>query len=65
VEKRLLIDADTLSDAFKEPFYEDCKAYKMKPKELYEFRKKNKFYTKSAREIFRKELEKRKKEIKV
>ncbi len=63
LEKRLLIDADTLSDAFKEPFYEDCKAYNMKPKKLYEFRKKNKFYTKSAREIFRKELGKRKKEI--
>jgi HD superfamily phosphodiesterase len=61
--KRLLIDADTLSDAFKEQFYNDVKAYNSTPQRTYEFRKKNTFYTKSAKELFDKELEERKKEI--
>jgi len=61
LDKRLLIDADTLSDAFKEQFYGDCEAYNLSPKKLYTIRKNNKFYTKTANNIFRKELEKRKK----
>jgi len=63
LNKRLLIDADTLADIFKEQFYGDCKAYKLKPEVLYNIRKNNKFYTKTAKIIFNKELEKRRKEI--
>ncbi len=63
LSKRLLIDADSLSDVFKEAFYEDVKQYKVTSKELYNFRKANKFYTKTAKIIFDKELEKRRKEI--
>lgn len=63
LDKRLLIDADTLSDIFKEQFYGDCKAYNLNPKTLYKIRKNNKFYTKTAKIIFNKELEKRRKEI--
>jgi len=63
LNKRLLIDADTLSDAFKEQFHEDCKTYKLRPEVLYKIRKNNKFYTRTARWIFIKEMEKRKKEI--
>lgn len=62
-DKRLLIDADTLSDAFKEQFYGDCKAYNISPEVLYKFRKNNKFYTETVKEIFARELEKRWKEI--
>lgn len=63
LDKRLLIDADALSDAFKEQFYADCKAYGTIPEVNYNFRKKNKFYTKTAERIFKKELEKRRKEF--
>lgn len=61
LNKRLLIDADTLSDIFKEPFYEDAKQYGII--QNYNFRKENKFYTKTAEIIFKKELSKRKEEI--
>lgn len=63
LDKQLLIDADTLSDAFKEQFYSDAKKYKRTFEELYKFRKNNQFYAKIARIIFNKELEKRKKEF--
>ncbi len=63
LEKRLLIDADSMSDAFKEQFYSDAKSYGVTPKKLYEFRKQNKFYTKSAKRIFERELESRRKEF--
>jgi hypothetical protein len=62
-EKRLLIDADALADIFKEPFYADAKYYKKTLKELLEFRKQNRFYTKTARAIFDRESEKREREI--
>lgn len=62
--KQLLIDADALSDIFKEQFYSDAKAYKISPQKNLEIRKANKFYTKTAQEIFGKELKKREKEIK-
>lgn len=62
-DKRLLIDADTLSDAFNEQFYSDVKAYKTTAKEHYNFRKNNRFYTKTARIIFNKELDERRKEF--
>ncbi len=63
LSKRLLIDADTLADAFKEQFYMDCKKYNLTREALYDIRKNNKFYTKIAKTIFDKELEKRKKEF--
>lgn len=63
LNKRLLIDADTLSDIFKEQFFSDAKKYKNTPDKHYNFRKNNKFYTKTAEIIFKKELKKRKKEI--
>ena len=63
LNKKLLIDADTLSDTFKEPFYEDVRQYKITPKENYDVRKENKFYTKTAKIIFNKELAKRRKEL--
>jgi HD superfamily phosphodiesterase len=62
-DKRMLIDADTLSDIFKEPFYADAKAYNKSPAQLYEFRKNNRFYTTTARAIFVRELVKRQREI--
>ncbi len=65
LNKRLLIDADNLSDIFKEPFYEDVKQYKTTPQQNYNCRKENKFYTETARAIFDKELEKRRKEINI
>jgi len=66
LNKQILIDADQLSDAFKEQFYSDAKAYKIKPEKLYGFRiKDNKFYTKTAENIFAKEMKKREKELKV
>ncbi len=62
-DKRLLIDADKLSDAFKEQFYSDVKTYNSTPEEKYELRKKNTFYFKSAKELFDKKLEERRKEF--
>lgn len=62
-EKRLLIDADNMADAFKKPFWSEVKAYHQTPRGLYNVRKKNVFYTKSAKQIFRRELNKRLKEI--
>jgi len=64
MNKRLLIDADNLSDIFREPFYEDVRQYKITAKENLEIRKENKFYTKTARIIFNKELIERRQEIK-
>jgi len=63
LDKQLLIDADTLSDVFKEQFYSDCKAYHLSPEKLFVIRKENKFYTKTAKNIFEQELKKRGKEI--
>ncbi|MFC1686986.1 HD domain-containing protein [Patescibacteria group bacterium] len=63
LSKRLLIDADAMSDVFREQFYGDVKAYNTTPQKLYEFRKKNTFYTKTAEKVFNEELEKRRQEI--
>lgn len=63
LDKKLLIDADTMSDAFSEQFYVDCKEFGKAPKETYDYRKGNKFYTKTASEIFKREIGKRRKEI--
>jgi hypothetical protein len=62
--KRILIDADAVGCVFREQFYSDAKSYKNSPKENYEIRKKdNKFYTKTAKEIFEKEMRKREREV--
>ena len=63
LDKRLLIDADTLSDVFKEPFYADAEQYNVGPVDFYQIRMKNSFYTQAARDIFRRELKKRAREI--
>jgi hypothetical protein len=63
LDKQLLIDADSLADAFKEQFYSDVESYSTTPEKLYEFRKQNQFYTSIARKIFKEELEKRKREF--
>ena len=64
LDKQLLIDADHLSDAFKIQFYSDAKAYKTTPEKLYNFRiKDNHFYTKTAKNIFENEINKRSKEF--
>jgi hypothetical protein len=65
LEKRMLIDADTLSDVFKEQFYSDAKIYKVMPEDFFHIRRNNKFYTETAREIFQKELNKRAREIEI
>jgi hypothetical protein len=65
LDKQLLIDADNLSDVFKEQFYMDARSYKQKPIDLLEYRvKTNRFYTKTAQDIFEREVNKRRKEIK-
>lgn len=63
INKRLLIDADNLSDVFKEQFYSDSKYYNCSLKENYEYRIKNTYYTDSARKLALEEMEKRRKEI--
>lgn len=61
INKRIMIDADALSDSFKKQFVSDAESYKLTYAELYKFRKTtNKFYTKTAKEIFSNEIEKRK-----
>ena len=62
-DKQLLIDADTLSDTYKESFYSDVEAYGSTPSENLKFRSKNKFYTNTARKIFEKHLSARRREI--
>ena len=65
LNKQILIDADQLSDAFKKQFYSDAKAYKLPPEELLFFRMKdNIFYTKTAKNIFIREISLRRNEIK-
>jgi len=62
--KKILIDADQLSDAFREQFFADVKAYKSTPEKLYNFRVcNNNFYIKTAKDIFLKQMRQRKKEI--
>lgn len=65
LSKRLLIDADQLSDAFKDQFDSDLKTYKTTPQKLYNYRmKNNNFYTKTAKDIFKKQMRERMKEFK-
>lgn len=63
LDKQLLIDADTLADLFKEQFYTNAKDYNKTPQEFYNIRKDNKFYTKTAKNIFDQELKNRAEEI--
>jgi len=63
LSKKLLIDADQLSDSFKEQFNSDIKAYNTTAKKLYNFRiKDNVFYTKTAENIFLELMMKRRNE---
>lgn len=62
-DKQLLIDADALADVYKQSFYSDIKAYGTMPEDHLNFRSKNTFYTKTARNIFERLLKKREKEI--
>lgn len=61
--KRLLIDADNLSDVFKEQFYADVKSYGRTSAQVYQFRTENKYYTKAAQNIAEKEMRLRLQEI--
>lgn len=64
LSKKLLIDADQLSDAFREQFCSDVSAYKLTPEQLYRFRMKdNHFYTKVAKDIFLSQMNERRKEM--
>jgi len=58
-DKRLLIDADALSDTYKESFYSDVTSYDSTPRKNFEFRSRNTFYTKTAKRIFEKHLDAR------
>jgi len=64
LDKKLLIDADQLSDAFKDQFYGDVKAYQTTSEKLYNFRiKNNDFYTETAENIFLKLMKQRQNEF--
>ena len=64
LSKKLLIDADQLSDAFKKQFDSDIQTYNITGEELYDFRMKNNvFYTKTAENIFLKLMTERKNEL--
>lgn len=55
-EKRMLIDADNLSDTFPEQFLSDTKSYKITPAEVYEYRTRNTYYSKTAKEVAAKNM---------
>ena len=63
IDKKIFIDADNLADIFKEQFYSDSRRYQVTPWVNFNFRKKNKFFTQTAQEIFDRELAERKREI--
>ena len=50
-KKQMLIDADNLSDTFKEQFDSDVVAYHSTPEQVYKYRTDNKYYTKTAQKI--------------
>ena len=58
-----MVDADNLSDIYKESFESDIKSYGNEPIQHYEFRSKNKFFTNTADKIFKEQLAKRLAEI--
>lgn len=51
-----MVDADNLSDTYQESFFSDVKSYGNDPMQTYEFRSQNKFFTKTANDVFQKEL---------
>jgi HD superfamily phosphodiesterase len=64
LSKKILIDADQLSDSFKEQFYSDVKEYNLTPEKLYNFRMSdNNFYTKVAKDIFLEQMKQRRGEF--
>lgn len=64
LSKKMLIDADQLSDSFKEQFYSDVKAYNSTPEKLYNFRMSdNNFYTEVAKDIFLEQMKQRRSEF--
>ncbi|MFA6963505.1 MAG: HD domain-containing protein [Patescibacteria group bacterium] len=63
-EKQMLIDADNLSDTFKEQFDSDVVAYHSTPEQVYEYRMNNKYYTQTAQQIADQQMAKLKAEIK-
>lgn len=62
-EIECIVDADNLSDTFKESFYSDVISYSSTPQKTYDFRSKNKFFTKTAKAIFKRHLKARLNEI--
>jgi len=60
-----LIDADQLSDTFREQLHSDAKSYGRTPLSMLEYRmNRNEFYTKTAKIIFKKQTDLRLKELK-
>ena len=65
LNKKLLIDADQLSDTFREQLHSDAKSYGRTPLSMLEYRmNRNEFYTKTAKIIFKKQTDLRLKELK-
>lgn len=62
-EKQMLIDADNLSDVMPGAMQADAISYKNTPENVYEIRTRNTYYTKTAQEIFKREMKKRKEEL--
>jgi hypothetical protein len=64
-DKRIecIVDADNLSDSYRESFYSDVKSYNTTPQNNFDFRSKNKFFTSTAKEIFKRNMAERLKEI--
>ncbi|MBN1618308.1 HD domain-containing protein [Candidatus Dojkabacteria bacterium] len=58
-----MVDADNLSDTYKEGFYSNVVSYGLSPTTVFEYRSKNKFFTDTARSIFEGHLKDRKAEI--
>lgn len=63
LDKRMLIDADNLSDTFKDQFVADAKSYGCSFKQLYKYRTENKYYTQTAQKIADENMKQRHKEI--
>ncbi len=58
-----VVDSDNLSDTYKESFWSDTEHYGNDPRQTYEFRSKNTFFTKTANAVFQRELAERLREI--
>jgi hypothetical protein len=60
INDRILIDADNLSDIYKEQFKSDIISYNTTSEKLIKYRSQNVFYSDKAKKIFELELLKRK-----